>query len=79
MHDPGTIMLSSLPKIIAKVCVKYLSQRVFRFEEKLNRQKESGVSINSENKKMSSIEENYGKNNSYKLLKWTKDVEMDLK
>ena len=35
--------------------------------------------LNSENKKMSSIEENYGKNNSYKLLKWTKDVEMDLK
>ena len=40
MHDPGNILLSSLPTIVAKVHVKYLSQQVFGFQEKLNGQTE---------------------------------------
>ena len=38
MHAMATILLSSLPLIIVKVHVKYLSQRVYGFQEKLNGQ-----------------------------------------
>ena len=45
MHHPDTILLSSLPRIITKVHVKYLSQRVYGFQEKLNGQTDSLAQI----------------------------------
>ena len=37
MHDPNTILLSSLRLIITKIRAKYLSKRVYGFREKVER------------------------------------------
>ena len=37
MHEPDTILLSSLRLIITKIHAKYLSKRVYGFREKVER------------------------------------------